>query len=719
MSEILASLNAAQKAAVTTTEGPVRVIAGAGSGKTRALTHRYAYLVNELFIRPDHILCVTFTNKAAQEMKQRIHKLIGDSDTAYINTFHGFCAAVLSEEIYTLAYPENFLILDNSDINDMLERIYEEHHLTLRQKTFAEARDMFEIQKLFKRPQYYEELIDTSAEELRRRSFAAQDVDEILFWGYLYEQKKCFALDYNDLIKFTLHIFAIRPDIKEKWQKKLEYIMIDEFQDIDFLQYELMEVLQGYHHNLFVVGDPDQTIYTWRGADIRYLLLFDKRFKDTQTIFLEENYRSSPQILAVADSLIRKNQDRIEKILRPTRENGSEVLCLNARSEEEEAALIAAESAALIEKGTAPRDIAVLYRAHYVSRSIETALLKKEIPYVLYSGIPFYERSEVKDALSYLRFLAYRDDLSFLRIVNRPKRQIGKRRISHLLECQEKEGGSLYELLQKHINDEIFRGTQAEAFLDLFASFGNTEKEEVFDLLEILLERSGYRKMLRTMGSQEKLDNLASLQQSVREFEISSGEENHLQDYLRHVSFFTNADQAEKEAVKLMTVHAAKGLEFPVVFLCGLNEGIFPSAKTATRPQMEEERRLAFVAMTRARDRLILSASNSRADGGVRYPSRFLLDPDPSLIRWFPPLSEEVISETRYFVEANEQKFLLLENGLPFREGDRIRHAIFGSGTLEKIDLKEGIITVRFDRLETSRELSLKAAKGLQKIEEA
>ena len=269
MTDLLQGLNPAQREAVTATEGFVRVVAGAGSGKTRALTHRFAYLVNELGILPGNILCVTFTNKSANEMRQRIHALTGDNDTGYINTFHGFCVSVLQEDSHAVQYPKSFLVLDNSDIDAMLQIIYEERGLTLRDMTFSAARDMIEIQKLFQRPDYYRDLIALSLDALKEKYDRAASSADIIFYGYLYQEKKCFGLDYNDLIKFSLYIFQEHPDIKLKWQQRLEYIMIDEFQDIDQLQYELMEVLCGYHKNLFIVGDPDQTIYTWRGANVK------------------------------------------------------------------------------------------------------------------------------------------------------------------------------------------------------------------------------------------------------------------------------------------------------------------------------------------------------------------------------------------------------------------------------------------------------------------
>ena len=337
MEDLLAGLNRAQREAVTTTEGYVRVIAGAGSGKTRALSHRFAYLVNELGILPGNILCVTFTNKSANEMRRRIHALTGDNDTGYINTFHGFCVSVLQEDSHAVQYPKSFLVLDNSDIDAMLGIIYEERGLTLRDMTYSAARDMIEIRKLFKEPEYYKDMITMSLDTLREKYERADAAGDIIFYGYLYQEKKCFGLDYNDLIKFSLYIFEQHEDIRLKWQQRLEYIMIDEFQDIDALQYELMEVLCAYHGNLFIVGDPDQTIYTWRGANVRYLLEFDKAFPDVQTVMMMENYRSTPEILSAANSLIAKNAYRIKKDLIPTRPSGEKVVCHLAETQEAEA----------------------------------------------------------------------------------------------------------------------------------------------------------------------------------------------------------------------------------------------------------------------------------------------------------------------------------------------------------------------------------------------
>ena len=712
MSDLLENLNAAQRAAVTATEGFVRVIAGAGSGKTRALTRRFAYLVNELGILPGNILCVTFTNKAASEMRERIRALTGDNDTGYICTFHSFCVSVLQEDSHAVQYPKSFLVLDNADIDDMLKLIYEERGLTLRDMSFRDARDMFEIQKLFKKPDYYLDLINMSTGALHEKYMQATGTKDILFYGYLYQQKKCFGLDYNDLIKFTLHIFAEREEIALKWRKRLEYIMIDEFQDIDSLQYELMEALCPYHKNLFIVGDPDQTIYTWRGANVKYLLDFDKSHPGTKTIMMLENYRSTPQIIHAVNALISRNKNRADKALVPTRPEGESVLCHHAETPADEAAWIAGKILELRERGVPLRDAAVLYRAHYLSRAVEDKLREAKIPYTLYSGTPFYARAEIKDALSYLRMAVYRDDLSFRRVANVPKRNLGRRRMKFLEDYAAKAGCSLYDALRDNLDDELMKGTRAGRFVELIERFSrDCASRPISEALGALLDQSGYEKMLRTEGAQDRLDNLAELKQSVFEYETTCGEEATPEHYLSHVALFTNGDAADAgDKVKLMTVHAAKGLEFPHVFLCGLNEGTFPSKKVKTLPAMEEERRLAFVAMTRAEERLYLSdAEGLNHDGSPRYPSRFLLDIAPPLIEYTRPPADSLIKEARDYIDVGTS--LLPENAekAAFPEGTRVRHSVFGAGTVVAVDTDKGAHIVQFDDMPTPRAISFKA----------
>ena len=694
------------------TEGFVRVIAGAGSGKTRALSYRFAFLVNELGIMPGNILCVTFTNKAANEMRQRIHNLTGDNDTGYINTFHGFCVSVLQEDSYAVQYPRSFLVLDNADIDAMLQIIYEERGLTLRDMTFAMARDMIEIQKLFKKPDYYKDMIALPLEALKEKYDAATQTEDIIFYGYLYQEKKCFGLDYNDLIKFTLYIFQEHGNIRLKWQQRLEYIMIDEFQDIDALQYELMEVLCAYHKNLFVVGDPDQTIYTWRGANGSYLLDFDKNFPGTRTIFMMQNYRSTPEILAAANSLIAKNTKRIPKELVPTLTNGAPVVCHFADTQEAEAKWISEEIGRLHASGVPYTDMTLLYRAHYVTRAVEQVFLEEKIPYTIYSGVQFYDRMEIKDALCYLRMIAYKDDLSFRRIVNAPKRNMGKRRLAFLEEYAAEHGCTLYQALQLTLDDPIFKGTKAAQFVTLVEGFAAAQAgRPVSEGFAAILNESGYEKMLRTEGSQERLDNLAELKQSVYEYETTCGEEVTLEHYLAHVALFTNADSLDsKGRVKLMTVHAAKGLEFPCVFLCGMNEGIFPSRKVRTIEAMEEERRLAFVAVTRAEKRLYLTRGEGRNfDGSPQYPSRFILDIDQQLLQYTQAPREGLIKETQEYLALSRKYMLQNEDDISFPVGQRVRHAVFGDGTVTDVDKDKGAHVVQFDGIDTPRTISFRA----------
>lgn len=711
MQDVLKNLNAAQREAVTTTEGLIRVVAGAGSGKTRALAHRFAYLVNEAGILPCNILCVTFTNKSAGEMRQRIRQLTGDSDAGYICTFHSFCVSVLQEDSHAVQYPKRFLVLDNSDIDTMLQTVYEERNLTLRHMTFSRARDMIEIRKLFQEPDYYQDMLAMPLEGLREKYLSAAAVEDIIFYGYLYQEKKCFGLDYNDLIKFTLYLFEQDAGIRLKWQRRLEYIMIDEFQDIDELQYKLMCVLCGYHRNLFIVGDPDQTIYTWRGANVKYLLDFDKAFPNCKTIMMMQNYRSSPQILRAANSLISKNVHRIKKELLSTLPDSGPVFFHHAESAEQEAEWIAAKIAELEQQGVPYQDITILYRAHYVTRTLEEVFRRRKLPYVIYSGAQFFDRKEIKDALSYLRMTAYRDDLSFQRIVNTPKRNLGEKRMRFLKLYAEQNGCSLYEALHRCLEDELFRNTKARPFIQLIEeTAARYAGKPVSEVLGMLLNRSGYEEMLRTEGNQDRLDNLAELKQSIYEYEAACGEECTLEDYLSHVALFSNSDTSERRnAVKMMTVHTAKGLEFPYVFLCSLCEGVFPSVKTKTLPAMEEERRLAFVAMTRAEGGLFLSDNAGRnIDGSSRIPSRFVFDIDRLLLQYTAELPESLVAEASDHIRFHQRQLSALAAGPSFSAGQRISHPIFGDGAILAIDREASTYTVQFDDIPTPRSISFR-----------
>ncbi len=539
-----------------------------------------------------------------------------------------------------------------------------------------------------------------------------QAPEDIIFYGYLYQEKKCFALDYNDLIKFSLYIFEKNEDIKLKWQKRLEYIMIDEFQDIDEPQYQLMKVLAGYHRNLFIVGDPDQTIYTWRGASVKYLLEFDKDFPDVKTLMMNKNYRSAPEIISAVNSLIDKNRFRMKKDLVPVlTDKGSAVYC-EAENAEAEAVWAAEEIKKLAAGGVKMKDIAVLYRAHYLTRQIEDAFIEKKIPYSIYSGVQFFDRAEVKDALSYLRMIAYRDDLSFMRIANKPKRNLGERRMKFLKEYAEKNGCSLYDALKHNMDTDIIKGTRADGFISLIERFSSEQAAmPISELLSAVLDKSGYERMLRTEGSQERLDNLAELKQSIYEYETTCGEESMLEHYLKHIALFTSSDAEDAgDKVKLMTVHAAKGLEFPYVFLIGMNEGVFPSKRTATHEGMEEERRLAFVAMTRAEKGLFVSSAGGRSfDGAPKYPSRFVLDIDDGLLSYVHPPKDSLVAEAREYIAASDRYLPDSLQSMVYPEGTRVTHSIFGAGTVVSIDEERGAHIVKFDDLPTPRAISFKA----------
>ncbi|MGB8451868.1 MAG: UvrD-helicase domain-containing protein [Anaerocolumna sp.] len=704
---ILNGLNEEQTQAVTTTEGYIRVIAGAGSGKTRALTHRFAYLVNDLGIAASNILCVTFTNKAANEMKRRIRNMIGDNDTGYICTFHGFCVQVLKEDIHVLHYPKNFLILDTEDVNSILHTIFEDMGLNSRNYTFSTITDMIAVRK--EKEPYLSYILNTDNDELKDKFIHAVSKEEAIFYRYLYEQKKCYALDFDDLINYVLYIFENHEDIKLKWQKRLEYAMVDEFQDVSPKQYRLSQIVSGYHHNLFIVGDPDQTIYSWRGANVEFILNFDKVFPSVKTIIMNKNYRSTPNIIQASNSLIEKNKRHIDKSLVPIKELDIPVIYNHMKTTGMEAEWIAAQIKLIQEGGRSLRDIAILYRSHFVSRSFEEVFIKENIQYTIYSGIEFYKRKEIKDVLCYLRMIGFSDDISFNRIVNVPKRNIGDKRMAFLKEYAELNSCSLYQALQKNFEDNLFKKTGAKEFVQLVEKYKLLyEDMKISELLSEVLNDSGYEALLRTDGEQERLDNLAELKQSIFDYESSAGEECSMTDYLDKITLFTNLDHKENsEAVQMMTIHTAKGLEFPYVFVCGLNEGIFPSKHVNTTDKMEEERRLAYVAFTRAENALFLSdAEGVNYDGSYRYPSRFIFNVEKTYINYMVELEGRLASDAKLYIEQNEKK--LDQNSRCLKVNDLVMHHVFGKGKIVDINRDSSTYIIKFETMETTRNISFK-----------
>ena len=694
----------AQTQAIMHKDGPMMVLAGPGSGKTTVITHRVQYLTKEYGIDPGDILVITFTRAAAEEMRERYEALTGGGSRVTFGTFHSIFFRILK---LAYRYTADNIVREEQQMQFVRE---------LAQAGGLEPEDENEFAASI-----LSEISSVKGERIALEHYYSKNCPDAVFRqlyaGYEEKMRRAGLIDFDDMMVLCLELFTERKDILSAWQRRYRYILIDEFQDIDALQYELMEALCAYHKNLFIVGDPDQTIYTWRGANVKYLLDFDKVFPNVQTIMMMENYRSTPEILAAANSLIAKNGHRIKKDLLPTKPSGEKVVCHFADTQEAEAHWMVGEMKRLHDRGLPLRDMTVLYRAHYVTRAVEEALMHEKIPYTIYSGVQFFDRMEIKDALSYLRMIAYQDDLSFRRIANAPKRNLGKRRMAFLQETAEKEGTSLYVTLKNHLEDSVFSGTKAKQFVDLIERFSHSyQGRPISEVLSDILDKSGYEKALRTEGSQERLDDLAELKQSIYEYETSCGEESTMEHYLAHIALFSNGDVAEQgDKVKLMTVHAAKGLEFPYVFLCGMNEGIFPSRKVRTLPGMEEERRLAFVALTRAEKGLYLSEADGwNFDGSPRYPSRFLLDIDRELLSFTHEVDETLLRETADDV-ARRDKYLREDDGdgtLPI--GQRVRHAVFGEGTVLDVDLNKGAHVIQFDGMGTPRSISLRAK--LEKI---
>ncbi len=698
MENYLDKLNPEQLESVQTTEGAVRVLAGAGTGKTRALTSRYYYLTDALGVAPKNIVCMTFTNRAANEMKHRIRAALGDMDLAYICTFHAFCVQLLKEDIHVLNFPKNFIILDVEDQKQMLLKIFEEMNITLRETTIKRTIDeVLEARKMFA-TSYIDYIYELNNEELKAKFTQTSDRNEEIFLRYLYEQKKCFGCDFNDIINFASYILDHFPDVLEKWQDRMQYVMVDEFQDVSERQYKIARLLSGKHGNLFIVGDPDQTIYSWRGSHVKLFLNFDKVYPDAKTILLTTNYRSIPEILHASNVLIEKNIIRFPKVLTPTRPSGELPLYNHAHSEKEEAEWIHGEIDKLVQSGVSLNKIAVLYRAHYLTRPLEECFIEKGLPYKIFSGVEFYGRKEIKDVICYLRMLTAGDDMAFLRTINNPSRKIGKKKIAFLTYYAEENNLSLYNTLKENLDNPLFRGTQAVRYvesIEFVKQFKETEK--MGDILQMLLDRSGYEEFLRLQGDQERLDNVAELKRAIEN--AGQDDDATLDDFLSRIALLTNLDhEDDRESVKLMSIHTSKGMEYPYVFICGLNEGVFPSRRINTPDEMDEERRLAYVAMTRAMDRLYLSDSEGTSNDNLfKYPSRFIFDAGKENIRFVKELDPHLEIHTKNITSDFPTHI--------YKPGDKIEHPIFGPGTITAINPEESSYSILFNKLKTERNI--------------
>lgn len=685
-------LNDKQQQAVEATEGRVRIVAGAGSGKTRVIAHRYAFLVNEIGISPGNILCLTFTNKAAQEMKKRISGMVDrGSVNDFICTIHSFCAKFLRKEIYRIGYPKNFTIIDEEDAKQLAKQAMIEFDIDRKKITAERFLKGVAALKGYEPVQYIQKhLLPNSS------SFSPDATVR-----YLRLQLKHFALDYDDLLYFTLYILQHFPDARKYWTEKLNYLMVDEVQDCTGDDWKLLHALTRHHGNLFVVGDPDQAIYEWRGANPKIFV----DFKAKTDIILNQNYRSTPDILDVANRIIENNKNRVPKDLFTIRLNERQPVHLHSKSEKEEADFIAARIEEGIKGGMTPNQFAILYRSSFLSRQVEQALLKRKLPYTVWGGVRFFERKEIKDVLSYLRLIATEeDDISFRRIINLPARKFGDTSMKTLVSIAEEEEIPLLTALRRHIGDKPFNKPSLVSFLRLID--GARERVplmRVSDLADWVMKESGLGDLYRNDEEEERLENIAELINSMKEFEagrIDEGDAD-LISYLQEISLYTNVDRTlDSEKVRLMTIHQSKGLEFPEVFVIGLTEGVFPNHRSIRERREdgeEEERRLMYVAVTRAEKMLWLCESEGymHDSGALKYPSRFISEVPDWMLKLEGVLDPSLMEGTRQMVAMLREE--LGGNGeKPLANGTRVSHKVFGEGVIEAYDASSKSYKVRF-----------------------
>ncbi len=694
MTDSLATLNDRQREAAMASEGRVRVVAGAGSGKTRVLAHRFAFLVNEIGISPANILCMTFTNKAAQEMKSRIAKLVDRGDVNdFICTIHGFCVKVLRRDIYRMGYPKSFSIIDESDAKMLAKQAMEEYGIDRRKMT-AE-RFLTSVAEL--------KGYDPYAYISRWLMPAAGGEVDTAQARYIKLQLKHYCLDYDDLIYFTMYILEHFADAREYWTDKLNYIMVDEVQDCTGDDWKLLHILMSRHGNLFIVGDPDQAIYEWRGANPKAFV----RFNADTDVVLERNYRSTPDILNVANAIIVNNENRVPKELYTVRLNERLPLYHHFKTEQEEADFVAQTIAEGIAKGERGSDFAVLYRAAHLSRRIEQALLRDKIPYTVWGGVRFYERMEIKDALAYLNLIAgQQEDLALQRIINIPSRRFGKAAVARLKELAAQQNVSLLKALETNISDKAFRRTQAAEFLSLIERGRQlSSMMPVSELSDYVFTNSGLTDYYRNDTDEERLENLSELINSMKEYEQTRDElsDMTLGAYLQQVALMTNSDMdADTGHVRLMTIHQAKGLEFPNVFIVGLTEGLFPSHRTIRERRKdgeEEERRLMYVAVTRAENMLYMTESEGYLNdsGALKYPSRYLSEIPEGLIEVKGNPEKHLFEGTRSMADMLDKELYGAKEENVFPPGSHVLHKVFGEGIVEAYDSAAKSYRVKFD----------------------
>jgi DNA helicase-2/ATP-dependent DNA helicase PcrA len=687
--QYLADLNPTQREAVLTTEGPLLVIAGAGSGKTRVLTYRVAHLINAVGAKPNEILAITFTNKAAGEMKERLQRLLGRTGQGlWILTFHAACGRILRREAQRLGYRSNFTIYDQADQVRLVKQCLEE--LERDPKRFTPRGIHNQIS------QAKNQLVGPDEYAQRVQSFYDQTVADV----YQLYQRRLFAsnaVDFDDMLMLTVDVLERFPEALEKWQKAFRYILVDEYQDTNHAQYRLLQLLAAPDMNVCAVGDPDQSIYAFRGADINNILDFERDFPGTRTIALEQNYRSTNSILDAANHVITNNRERKPKELWSDLGDGDPVRVLEVEDEHAEARFVAAGIAALVEEGYSGDEIAVFYRTNAQSRVLEDVLVRQGISYQVIGGPRFYERAEIKDAIAYLQAIdnPY-DAVSLSRIANRPRRGIGDSSLARMQTWADAQGRSLWEAME--FAEEAGVGAAplraVSQFHTLMQSLQSGALElPVAELVERTLERSGYIEALeaeRTIEAQGRLENLQELVGVAREYQENADEPS-LSNFLQEISLYSDQDAISDESfVTLMTLHNAKGLEFRAVYLLGMEEGIFPHARSIEEQGIEEERRLCYVGMTRAKEQLTLTHASARSLWGSRgynLPSRFLDE--------LPGNVERERLRPASWSSYGAQGVAPREEVPSLSTGDSVKHGTLGEGVVTQIE-PGGVVTVRF-----------------------
>lgn len=714
MSSVIDSLNAPQKEAALTLDKDVRIIAGAGSGKTRVLMARIASLVDN-GILPWRILAITFTNKAAREMKERLQTLLQDAARdVRISTIHSLCVRILREDASAIGYPKNFTILDGDDQKSMLRTIYKE--LDMDRTTFPPSAVLGKISG-WKTAGY-------SPEEAQDQTDGPEAKAYELYERQLEDMK---AMDFDDLLLKTRHLLGTNQEVRDKWQNRLDYIHVDEFQDVDPVQYDIIRLLKRPDAFLCVVGDPDQTIYTWRGAAVDIILNFARDFPNTRTVILNENYRSSQTILDAANALIAHNHGRIEKDLFSSIESDRKIETFQAQDESQEPLQVARDITRARKEGLEYRDIAVLYRSNYLSRGIERVLGKLRIPYRIYGGIRFYERQEIKDMLSYLKLITEPDpedpaqkslDLAVMRVINVPRRGIGARTVEKLQKEASDRGLNLLEVLR---DPQTVSGAAAKKFAPFVELVDEMKSLRVSVPLDELMMRmafdSGYMAMLKDTREEDREENIEELQADIRQA-LQENPDLTLEEYLQDLSLFTDRDEEAGNAVSLMTVHAAKGLEFEQVHIVGLNEGVFPSLRAmeeAGRDGLEEERRLMYVAMTRAKKALYLSWNSGYSFQLDRHktPSRFIQEiPEDYVKQESTPLDNYPVHKSPQG-QSRKSRGRAPKPTTRLRKGDHVEHTVYGAGVVT--DVQKDIVSVAFGHPNGVRKLNMHHP-SLQKV---